>query len=511
MLPDNEHRRGRHPAQGGFAVSQKSAGRMKPGNPQKERGKIPGVIITITVLLTISFNAKAGDLLVPQDYASIQEAVDSASPGDRILVSPGVYRENIQIVDKDLLLTGQYVTKNNPSLIRETKIDGSQSLASAIRVHGGEVHIEGFKITGGRGTVWYDSTAGYGYRQGGGLLATFCTIFLSHNIITQNEATDTTDVMSAGGGGICLENSQFFISNNIVQNNRGRFGGGLAINYSSGTVNNNLIVHNDGGEDFGGGGLWLYRSSDVIIENNTICFNLSVDESIHTEYGAGQGGAMVFWGGDATVQNNIIWGNNQTASNMPIHEQEETPVTYTYNNIQNYYAYSEAKGSLCAPPLFSDSTYLLSIFSPCIDQGSPAEKFQDPGGGDRAAFPSMGTCRNDMGVYGGPDRMQLFDFAVSVADRQNIPHSGETPKLISNYPNPFNSETSISFFLLKEQFVELELFDIQGRSVCSIHEGHFSPGNHTTKLTVSTLESGTYFIRLKTDFSETTHKCILLK
>ena len=45
-------------------------------------------------------------LTVPDDHATIQEAVDAAIPGDLILISPGVYKEAVTVTTEDLTIRG---------------------------------------------------------------------------------------------------------------------------------------------------------------------------------------------------------------------------------------------------------------------------------------------------------------------------------------------------------------------------------------------------------------------
>lgn len=61
----------------------------------------------LVVQLTLVFYAtsvQAATLYVPDDYATIQGAIDAAVAEDTIRVRPGTYFEHLQIVDKSLTL-----------------------------------------------------------------------------------------------------------------------------------------------------------------------------------------------------------------------------------------------------------------------------------------------------------------------------------------------------------------------------------------------------------------------
>jgi hypothetical protein len=46
------------------------------------------------------------ELRVPQDYKTIQEAIDAASQGDTILIDPGTYVENLRVDKRGLTIRG---------------------------------------------------------------------------------------------------------------------------------------------------------------------------------------------------------------------------------------------------------------------------------------------------------------------------------------------------------------------------------------------------------------------
>jgi hypothetical protein len=65
-------------------------------------------------------------ITVPDDHATIQEAVDAASPGDLVLVSPGVYHEAVDVTVDEITIRG--LDRN------EVILDGRFELENGIRV-----------------------------------------------------------------------------------------------------------------------------------------------------------------------------------------------------------------------------------------------------------------------------------------------------------------------------------------------------------------------------------------
>ncbi|MBN1475486.1 hypothetical protein JXA47_01910 [Candidatus Sumerlaeota bacterium] len=63
---------------------------------------IPAVIPAL--LLGLSDALPATDLLVPDQFETIQEAIDASEDGDRILIGPGVHREHLMIDHRELTL-----------------------------------------------------------------------------------------------------------------------------------------------------------------------------------------------------------------------------------------------------------------------------------------------------------------------------------------------------------------------------------------------------------------------
>lgn len=230
---------------------------------------------------------------VPARYKTIQRGIDAASPGDTVLVGPGVYKENLT-VRKSISLIG----KAGPS---KTVIDGQKrdvvlrceevdstavisgfTFRNGLALHGGGVLLsssfprvfgnifKGDSATYGGGlcALWsnsriegnefVDNRAAYG----GAIYTMFIAPEIDSNVIKDNRARN-------GGGIYAAKSSEVTVSRNSITGNRAERGGGLFLNGASPTVENNVFTRNTAKE----GGAISSITSDGIISHNTFWRN----------------------------------------------------------------------------------------------------------------------------------------------------------------------------------------------------------------------------------------------
>jgi uncharacterized lipoprotein YddW (UPF0748 family) len=83
-------------------------------------------------------------------------------------------------------------------------------------------------------------------------------------------------------------------------------------------------------------------------------------------------------------------------------------------------------------------------------------------------------------------------------------------ELVRNYPNPFNSSTSIAFELARPQIVTLRVLDAQGRCVAYLLTGQMDAGRHVVPFVGGDLPSGVYFCHLTDERSQSRAAKMLL-
>jgi len=83
--------------------------------------------------------------------------------------------------------------------------------------------------------------------------------------------------------------------------------------------------------------------------------------------------------------------------------------------------------------------------------------------------------------------------------------------LSQNFPNPFNSTTTIRYQLPVDDFVNLILYDIIGNEVKTFIDENKKAGYYTISLNATDLSSGIYFYKLTAGENSSTRKFLLLK
>ncbi len=102
---------------------------------------VSNIILTLLLMGTLAFSvqrveAESTTIIIPDDYPTIQEAIDAASSGDTILVHEGMYADGEIIVNKPLTLAakGQVI------------VDGLHTATDVFCITSNSVVIEGFIV-----------------------------------------------------------------------------------------------------------------------------------------------------------------------------------------------------------------------------------------------------------------------------------------------------------------------------------------------------------------------------
>jgi hypothetical protein len=237
--------------------------------------------------LFISTVAFSATIYVPDNYPTIQDAINASANGDTVIVRPGTYVENIDFV-------GKAITVQSEQGATVTTIDGNQA-GSVVIFQSGEGPasvLEEFTLANGTGTLNGTDLIG------GGICCIGASPTIKGNIIKDNVVN--SPVYQSLGGGICCKGSSPAIERNIITGNLSQiFGGGISCyQNSSPAILNNTISDNN---CYYGGGISCYVDSSPVVTNNII--------SGHTG-GIMGGGISCYQDSSPTITNNTITGNS---------------------------------------------------------------------------------------------------------------------------------------------------------------------------------------------------------
>ena len=118
------------------------------------------------------------------------------------------------------------------------------------------------------------------------------------------------------------------------------------------------------------------------------------------------------------------------------------------------------------------------------------------------------------GVHNIYYRLKQIDFDGSFSYSNVVNVTYDVPAVFvlnQNFPNPFNPSTMITYFVPKESFVTIKVYDFLGREVETLVSENVTTGSYDVIFDSSNLPSGTYFCTMIADNFSDTKKMILLK
>jgi type IX secretion system substrate protein len=428
------------------------------------------------LLILVNTFIYAGIIHVPEDYSTIQAAIDNGQASDTVLISPGDYYETI-LIDHSINIIG--------TDLDSTFIRGITDLDPAISVTSNNIRISNLNIHSADG--WNNPT---GYVTYSGQCA--ISITNSANIDLRNIKIETGYggmAMYAGGDGgtgiNILNSDSIFTADLQIQTGSGGGGyyagmgnGGNGIIISSSnyiTIMDINVISGDGGR--GGKGIHISGCDSVIIDSS------SLNGGFGRYYGAS--GLLSQNNTQILIYNSTFTGGNseqQAGHGILLNDHSTANI---YNSILNAGNSSGTGGNGLTLTNYSHAELRHSV----LIAGTGLNN------GNQCYCDATSTIIGFVGI-----------------DDRNIDNILRSPILYQNYPNPFNSKTTLEFSLSRSEYVELNIYNIQGELLTNLLSNNLLLGNYKYVWDASNFPSGVYMYCLETGsgFIQT-KKIILLK
>jgi len=109
--------------------------------------------------------------------------------------------------------------------------------------------------------------------------------------------------------------------------------------------------------------------------------------------------------------------------------------------------------------------------------------------------------RKTLYITGGSSLYKIR-LATPTSVQENNPLLVSSFKLYTNYPNPFNPETTITFHAPVSGEVDLRVYDALGKQVALLMKEHVSAGEHQIRWLAKGMASGIYIVRLTASMAD---------
>ena len=462
---------------------------------------------------------------IPEDYETVQTAIEASHGGDTILVHPGIYIDNLNFGGKNLILASLYLTTGDPDYIDFTVIDGNQD-GSVIEFSNKEssfASLIGLTITGGSAD------------DGAGIRCRNANPTIEHCVITGNNAS------ISGGGVFCEASAPVFINCTIADNSATEDGGGVFCwNNSSPSFVNCILWANQPQEveflrlgitsnitlmysDVAGGGEGVVTNNNGTVEWLEGCIN---QDPSFTDLAGGnfhlwagspcidaghpfypldpdstfiEMGAFPFHHRDLVAVPSIlefieVEAGTRDSLALAIRNIGDNPITMTGQSIVPDDAPFSVGFGGGEVEIDSNSVHVIWIrFEPDVDDVYEAVLLIESNEPDEDAIEIV-LRGSTLGVEPSDPELPQ-EFAL-----ENI------------YPNPFNSSTTIIYTLPALSDAALTIYDLQGRPVeLLLNDERQSPGRYSVTWNGSSFPAGVYFVRMEAGSFMTVRKVVLVR
>lgn len=377
------------------------------------------VAVVIAIGALCSADAFAEDIYIPDDNPTIQEGIDAAASGDKVIVRDGTY-----LLTAALDFKGKAITVKSENGPENCILDGQQQ-TRVVYFHSGETSksvLSGFVIRYGQAdkgagilcdsssptisncTIMankaYKFAAADTYSYGGGIYCNGASPIITNCVISGNSSEAYTDQSwyytgTSYGGGIYCKGGSPTITNCTVSGNMAlaighyvahAYGGGIYSDASSPIIancdfsNNSLTAANNSQ----GGGMFFTASFpslvNTVINSNSsklgagIYFSLTPGSltncTIVRNTASEDGGGLYCDKSSPTIVNSILWQDYAQVAFNEISKDATSSPTVTYSDVLGGY---DGAGNIDANPVFKNigtGDFHLDTTSPCIDTGN---------------------------------------------------------------------------------------------------------------------------------------------
>ena len=333
-------------------------------------------------------------------------------------------------------------------------------------------------------------------------------VYLDNSDLRIENAVLRDNVNHVYGGSLNVYNeSRCELENVKIHDNSSYSGSAIYANDSEVIVNNCQITGNTSFlREWGSDGCLESKSySEILITNTTIADNNCVEGYVlHCDTHSG-----------LKLINCICYNNSEVELWTNQSEDFDDPLLVAYSDIRGGEAsiwnthdveINWLEGNIEANPIFVDAEagdYRLVSWSPCVDSGIDwfewlDEVLVDIGEAEYSGLaPDMGCYEHDANAEEPDEIIPVLNYLV-------------------NYPNPFNPETTIVFYVQQPGNVKLAVYNVKGQIVKVLADEIMSAGENGLiwdgrNDRGNPVSSGVYFVRLQSKTDRLIKKIILMK